>query len=103
VAYVLRLVQEYAVGESEAFMELESRFAEMERRRPDWPQGRRLRTLAGAEATNALIWEATFPSLADVRAALERIDADEEHGALFRRQAPYITRARTDILEVLEP
>jgi hypothetical protein len=103
VDYVLRFVQEYAVESGESFMELEARFAEMERRRPDWPRGRRLRTVAGAEATNALIWEATFPSLADVQAVLERLGADEEHDALFRLQAPYITRARAEILEVLEP
>jgi hypothetical protein len=100
--FVLRFVQEYAVGDRDAFLELEARFAEMERRRPDWPQGRRTQPYAGAEPTNALVWEAPFPTLADALAALERIAGDEEHEALFREQAPLITRARTEIYETLD-
>lgn len=102
MAYVLRFVQEYAVGQRERFLELEARFAEMERRRPDWPRGRRLQILAGAEPTNALIWECTFPTLEELHAALARIEADPEHAALFAEQAPLIVRARTEILEVLD-
>jgi hypothetical protein len=102
MTYVLRFVQEYAVADREAFMALEARFAEMERRRDDWPTGRRLQTYAGAEPTNALIWEASFDSLAEAQDALALIEGDEEHAALFAQQAPFITRARTEILEVLD-
>lgn len=99
--FVLRFIQDYAIGDHEAFMELEARFAEMERRRPDWPRGRRLQAYAG-EPSNALIWESTFPTLADALAAVEQITADEEHEVLFHQQAPLITRARTEIYETLE-
>jgi hypothetical protein len=102
MAYVLRFVQEYRAGDRERFMELEARFAEMERRRPDWPHGRRLERAAGGEVTNALIWECGFASLAEVEEALRRIAADPEHEALFRHQAPFITRARTEILQTLD-
>ena len=102
MSYVLRFVQEYAVGDREAFMALEARFAEMERRREDWPTGRRLQTHAGTEPTNALIWEATFDTLGEAHEALARIEADPEHAELFQQQAPFITRARTEILEVLD-
>jgi hypothetical protein len=74
----------------------------MERRRDAWPTGRRLQTYAGAEPTNALIWEADFDSLAEAQDALALIESDAEHGALFEQQAPFITRARTEILEVLD-
>lgn len=100
--FVLRFVQEYPVGDREVFMELEARFAEMERRRPDLPRGRRLQAYAGREPTNALIWESSFPTLGDAVAALERIAADDEHEVLFRQQAPLITRACTEIYETLE-
>jgi hypothetical protein len=100
--YVLRFVQEYAVAERERFMELEARFAEMERRRDDWPTGRRLQVHAGADPTNALIWECAFDTLAELHAALERIEADPEHDELFAQQAPCITRARTEIYETLD-
>lgn len=100
--FVLRFIQEYPVADRAAFMELETRFAEMERRRPDWPRGRRLQAYAAGQATNALIWEATFPTLTDALAALDRIAADAEHEELFHQQAPLITRARTEIYETLE-
>lgn len=100
--FVLRFVQEYGVGDRDAFMQLEARFAAMERRRPDWPQGRRLQAYAGREPTNALIWEASFPTLTDALSALERIEGDEEHERLFREQAPLITRARTEIYETVD-
>jgi len=102
MTFVVRFVQEYAVHERDAFMELEARFAEMERRRPDWPQGRRLQPYAGADVTNALVWETTVGSLAEAESALARIEGDEEHAELFARQAPLITPARTEILEVLD-
>ena len=102
MAYVLRFVQEYAVDERERFMELERRFAEMERRREDWPTGRRLEPYAGAEPTNALIWECAFDTLAELHAALERIESDPEHAELFAQQAPCITRARTEIYQTLD-
>ena len=102
MAFVLRFVQEYAVAERERFMALEARFAEMERRRDDWPTGRRLEVHAGPDPTNALIWEAEFATLAELNAALERIEADPEHADLFAQQAPCITRARTEIYETLD-
>ena len=102
MAYVLRFVQEYAVDEPERFMELERRFAEMEQRREDWPTGRRLEPYAGAEPTNALIWECAFDTLGDLHAALDRIEADPEHADLFADQAPCITRARTEIYRTLD-
>lgn len=102
MAFMLRFVQGYAVGDRDAFLELEARFAEMERERPDWPQGRRMQPYAGAEPTNSIVWEAEFPTLADALGALDRIAADEEHEALFREQAPLMTTSRTEIYETLD-
>jgi hypothetical protein len=102
MAFVLRFVQEYAVARRAAFMELEARFAEMERRRDDWPSGRRSQPYAGGLPTNTLIWEHEFPTLAEAEAALARIAGDAEHEELFRVQAPTITSTRTEIYETLE-
>lgn len=33
---------------------------------------------------------------------IDGIGADEEHGALFSEQAPLITRARTEIYQILD-
>jgi hypothetical protein len=102
VTFVVRFVQEYSPADRDAFLELEGRFAEMERRRPDWPEGRRMQPYAGAEPTHALVWEGSFPTLADALEAIGRIAADDEHEALFRRQAPLMTRSRTEVYEVLD-
>ena len=103
VTYVVRFVQEYAPADRDAFLELEARFAEMERRRDDWPSGVRMQPYAGSEPTHALVWESSFATLAEALEAIGRIESDAEHEALFREQAPLITRARTEIYEVLEP
>ena len=100
--FVLRFVQEFAVAERDAFMALEMRFAETERRQPDRPSGRRSQPYAGGLPTNTLIWEHEFSTLTEAQDALAMIEGDPEHEELFRQQAPFITRARTEIYQTLE-
>jgi hypothetical protein len=102
MAYILRFVQQYSATNREAFMALEAMFAGMERRRKDWPQGRRYQPLSGREPTNTLVWECEFPTLAEAQDALKRMGSDPEHEQLFRQQAPYITQNYTEIYEILE-
>ena len=102
MAYIVRFVQHYHPEQRAAFMEVEAKFAAMEQRRTDWPKGRRSQPFAGREPSHTLIWESEFPSLAEAQAALSRISADAEHEALFREQAPYMTRTYTEINEVLD-
>lgn len=102
MAYVLRFVQHYRLVDRAVFLQLESRFAALERRRDDFPKGRRLQPYAGREPTCTLIWESEFPSLAKAQEALAQIEADAEHEKLFREQAPYMTDAYTEINEVLD-
>jgi hypothetical protein len=83
-------------------MELEAKFKELERRNPDFPQGRRYQPVAGAESNHTLIWECEFPGLDEVQAALAKVAADDTHTELFKQQSPFITDMRTEILQVLE-
>ncbi|MFA6109016.1 MAG: hypothetical protein WDA75_09605 [Candidatus Latescibacterota bacterium] len=100
--YILRFVQRYRPADREAFMHLEARFAALERRRPDLPQGRRSQPYAGRDPANTLIWECEFPSLAATQEGLARIGADPEHAALYQAQVPYFLEAWTEISEVLD-
>jgi hypothetical protein len=100
--YILRFVQHYRPVDRAVFMELESQFAAMERRRDDFPKGRRFQPYAGREPTCTLIWESEFPTLAKAQEALARIEGDAEHEKLFRQQVPYMTDAYTEINEVLD-
>jgi len=100
--FVLRFVQRYSPVDRKAFMDLEARFAAMEKRRGDLPKGRRLQPYAGREQTSTLIWECEFATLNAAQQALARLEADPEHDQLFRQQVPYMTEAFTEIYEVLE-
>ncbi|HHN46098.1 MAG TPA: hypothetical protein ENN09_01535 [Planctomycetes bacterium] len=102
MAFVLRFVQKYRPADREAFMELERKFTALEKRRPDFPKGRRCQPLAGRDAAHTLVWECDFPSLEAVQNVLAFLAADGEHDELFRRQAPFIAEAHTEIYEVLE-
>ncbi|MFH1569415.1 MAG: hypothetical protein ABIL09_15575 [Gemmatimonadota bacterium] len=102
MACILRFVQRFRPADRAAFMELEARFAAMERRREGFPRGRRCVPYSGREPTNTLIWECEFPSLAAAQEGLARIEADPEHGDLFRQQVPYFQDAYTEIYEVLD-
>jgi hypothetical protein len=102
MAFVVRLVQRFRPEDRAAFMELEAKFAELERRRPDFPKGRRMQPYAGREPTNSLIWQCQFATLSDAQAALALMDADPEHERLFKAQVPYFAEAYTEIYEVLD-
>jgi hypothetical protein len=100
--YVLRFVQRFRPGDEAAFLALEARFAALERRRRDFPKGRRLRPYAGREPAHTLIWECQFPSLQAAQDGLDRISSSRDHARLLKRQVPYFLEAWTEIYEVLE-
>lgn len=100
--YVLRFVQRYRAAERGRFMELEAKFAQLERNRPDFPKGRRSQPCSGREPCNTLIWECEFPTLEEAHAALAKIEADPEHDELFARQVAFFEDAWTEIYELLE-
>jgi hypothetical protein len=102
MAYILRFVQHYQPSNHKAFMELESKFRELERRCPNFPQGKRYAPVASGEPTHTLIWECEFPSLHEVQGALATVAADATHTELFKEQSPYITGMRTEIYQVLD-
>ncbi len=102
MAYKLRFVQRYRPADRAAFMKLEAQFVALEKRRADFPRGRRWQTYAGREPTNTLIWEAEFPTLAAAQQALALLEADPEHGKLLQQQVPYFQDAYTEIYEELD-
>jgi len=100
--YILRFVQRYNPADRKAFMDLEAKFAALERKYPDFPKGTRSQPYAGREPSNTLIWQSEVPSLSEAQAALARIAGDPEHEALFRQQVPFMSDLYTEIYEVLE-
>jgi hypothetical protein len=102
MAYVLRFVQRFRISDQDAFLELERKFAELEKKTAGAPRGRRMRPVAGREPGQTLIWEFEFPSLEKVHAALDGMAGDPEHGRLFALQSPMMLEAYTEIYEVLD-
>lgn len=99
---VLRFVQRFQPSEKRAFLALEAKFAALERRKPEFPKGRRLLPYAGREPGNTLIWECEFRSLSAAQQALKLLEEDRDHEKLFRKQSPYMADCYTEIYEVLE-
>lgn len=102
MAYMLRFVQRYRIADQDAFLELERRFAELERATPGAARGRRMRPLSGREPGHTLIWECEFPTLAEVHAALDGLAGSPEHSRLFALQSPLMQDAYTEIYEILD-
>ncbi|MCL5745276.1 MAG: hypothetical protein M1541_15340 [Acidobacteria bacterium] len=101
--YVLRVVQLFLPRDREAFMQVEAKFAAMERQRSDFPKGRRFQPVTGRMPSNTLIWESQeFATLGEVHAAISKMETDAGHAKLFREQVPYITEAYLEIEEVLK-
>ena len=102
MAYILRFTQQYQAAHHDEVIRLEAQFKELERRNPEFPQGRRYQPLASGEPTHTLIWECEFPSLHEVEAALQKIEGDPTHTRLFAQQSPFFLGMRTEIFKVLE-
>jgi hypothetical protein len=102
MSVVMRIIQRYDVTRENEWMSLERQFATLERMRPDYPKGRRLKPLASTEACNTLIWEAEFPTLEAAHAALSFFAGDAAHEKLQERQRPLFEQTRIEFLEKLE-
>ena len=85
----LRITQRFDARHEREFMELERKFSELERRRPDYPKGKRMQPISGAEACNTLIWECEFPDIGSAYEVLDFFSGDESHEALLEEQLPY--------------
>jgi len=102
MAYILRFTQSYQPAHHQEVLKLEAQFKDLERKNPDFPQGRRYQPVASGEATHSLIWECEFASLNDVEKALDKIEANPTHTELFAKQSPYFTNMRTELFKLLE-
>ena len=97
----MRIIQTYDPAQEENFMKLEQQFAELETRIENFPKGVRYKPIASDLPTHTLIWEGTFETLDQARAALDFFDGDEEHEALAIQQRPFFKNIRVEFLEEL--
>jgi hypothetical protein len=101
MAIVMRLMQRFQPSKKEEFMDLEKKFAELEKR-AILPKGQRMTPVAAHEPGNTLIWQGCFADLLDAQKALHLFETDPEHTALFNLQGPLIENAWVEFYETLD-
>jgi hypothetical protein len=102
MSVTMRILQEYDVRHEREFLALERKFADLERTRPDFPKGRRLKPISAAAACNTLVWQGEFPSLDAANAALAFFEGNPAHEELFRQQVPFFRSVRVEFYENLD-
>lgn len=102
MAYKLRFVQHFKQDKTEEFLTLEKKFAELERRGPLFPKGRRFTPCFAREPVNTLIWECEFPSLEEAVGAQQFLENNVLHKELFDEQVQYFIDSYTEIYKSLE-
>ena len=101
MGYRLRFVQHFDKKDSEAFLRLEKKFMELEHNESDLVAARRFVPVSGKLPTNTLIWEADFPTMAEVTAFMETLEQNVAHDELLEQQILYMTDYYVEILKEL--
>jgi len=101
MAVILRLIQQFQPAKKHEFMELEKQFAELEHRGLI-PRGERLVPIASHQASNTVIWQCRFDSLAAAEAALKVIEDNPEHTELAKRQVHCFANSWVEFYQTLD-
>lgn len=101
MGYKLRFVQRFMEEDRQEFLRLEREFARLEQEDAGFPQGRRYLPFTGREPSNTLLWECAFDKLEEAFAALDFLNADPRHEALYRLQSKLFLESYTEIYEEL--
>ena len=102
MSVTMRITQTFDAPNEAAFMELERKFAELERRRPDYPEGKRMQPISSSLPCNTFIWQCEFPDIQAAHDALNFFHGDDEHETLFAKQGPLIRDVRIEFYQNLE-
>ncbi len=98
----MRIMQQFDPACEEQFMDLEKKFAELERKRPDYPKGRRMQPISAAEPGNTLIWQCEFPDIESAYKVLDFFSGDDAHEALLKKQMPYFKQVKIEFYKNLD-
>ena len=99
---VMRIIQQFDPSHEPEFMALEQKFDELEKKRPDYPKGKRMQPVSAHEPVNTLIWQYEFPDMEAAYKALNFFSGDEGHETLFRQQVTYMKEIRVEFYKTLD-
>jgi hypothetical protein len=101
MSVTMRIIQQFEAPNENAFMELEKKFAELEKSRKDFPKGTRLQPISAAEPCNTLIWQCEFPTIEAAHATLAFFNGNAAHEKLLAKQLPFFRQVRIEFLKNL--
>jgi hypothetical protein len=102
MSITMRIMQQFDPAHEEQFMDLEKKFAELERKRPDYPKGSRMQPISASEPGNTLIWQCEFPDIESAYTVLDFFSGDEAHEALLKKQLPYFRQVKIEFYKNLD-
>ncbi|HTY58744.1 MAG TPA: hypothetical protein VMF59_07990 [Bacteroidota bacterium] len=102
MSVTMRIMQQFDPVHETEFMELEKKFAELEKRRKDFPNGKRLQPISAAEPCNTLIWQCEFPDIESANKTLAFFSGDKEHEKLLAKQILYFRQVKVEFYNNLE-
>jgi hypothetical protein len=98
----MRIMQQFDPRHENEFMELEKKFAELERTRKDFPRGRRLQPVSASEPCNTLIWQCEFPNIEAAYKTLAFFNNDKDHEVLLNQQIPFFKQVKIEFYNNLD-
>ena len=102
MSVTMRILQQFDPTHEAAFMELEKKFAQLEKTRRDYPKGTRLQPISGVEPCNTLVWQCEFPTLEAAYEVLAFFNGDASHEDLLAKQLPFFRQVKIEFYKNLE-
>lgn len=99
---ILRIIQQFDPAYEREFMALEKQFDALEKRRPDYPKGKRMQPISGGEPAHTLIWQYEFPDMETAYKTLNFFSGDDGHEDLFRQQVAFIKLVKIEFYKSLD-
>ena len=102
MSITMRILQQYDITKEDEFIKLESKFAELENSRPDYPKGKRMQPISSSEPCNTLIWQHEFSDINEAYKILDFFKGDQPHEKLLEEQLPFFKQVKVEFYENLE-
>ena len=101
MSILMRILQQFDRTKEDEIMVQEMKFAELEKRRKEYPKGIRIQPISAVEPCNTLIWQCEFMDI-DSAYKTQFFKGNEEHKKLFTKQSPYFKQMRIKFYQTLD-
>jgi hypothetical protein len=102
MSVTMRIIQQFDATKEKEFMDFEKKFADLEKARPDYPNGKRMQPISGIEPCNTLIWQCEFPNIDEAYKTLDFFSGDTSHEKLLEGQLPFFRQVKIEFYKNLD-